>query len=205
MIAVNVLRGGDDMANALIYKPLSQATMDYLGNHLSNTLSSIRNVSDRFVSTVRNMYDRFNGQEAINRAKMALYSAGIHFNQDMIYPVRYENYRDMNLMMQRYVMSQPDVSELYRKNKCYGFSDTFIDPEPNTYGEDRFDYQRVMDGVVQFRTGENGEAFIKHYSNSDDQDKLSILDKLSVIETWDTVSRLIADGLDPTDPNLNEI
>lgn len=201
MIDCDVVSGGDFGANALIYKPLSQSTLDYLSNRLDATLSTMKGVGQQFVNTVRGMYDRFNSKEAINRAKMILYAAGTHLSQDVIYPVKYENYRNMNLAMQRYVMCNPDINRMYKRNKCYGFVDTYIDPEPGTYGTDRFDYQRVMDGVLQFDSEGNG--YFNHYSNSDIEDELTTLDKISVLDTWDVVARLLAEGVDPTHPDLD--
>lgn len=203
MVEVNVIRGGDDMANALIYKPMTQQMRDYLSNQMESTLASINNVSERFVNTVRGLYNRFNSDEAINRAKLAMYSAGIHFSQDVIYPVRYDTYPSINLTMQSYVMANPEVNALHRKNKCHGFQETYIDAEPNTYGTDRFDYQRVMDGVLQFEP--TGEGYFSHYSNNDSVDELSTWEKLSILETWDVVARLIAEGKDPTTTNGEDL
>ena len=201
MIDVDVVHGGEFGANALIYKPMSQSTSEYLHRHLDSALASIRNVSSNFVDSVKNLYNRFSSAEAINRAKMFLHSAGMHLAQDVIYPVRYDRYRDINLIMQSYVMAKPEVSELYRKNKCYGFQDTYIDPEPNCYGKDRFDYQRVMDGWIQYENDDDQLGYFMHYSNSDPQDELSTMDQIAVQSTWDVVARLIAEGIDPTHPD----
>lgn len=196
MIACDVVGGGEYGANALLYKPLSQHTIAYLNDRLNSTLERIKSVGSSFVNATRGLYDKYNSREAIQRAKMVLHGAGMHLAQDIIYPVRYDAYRDINLLMQRYVMSQPDVSDMYRRNLCHGFQDTFVDPEPGTYGEDRYDYQRVMSGVLQFE--ENGDGYFKFYSNDDPEEELDNLDKISVLDSWDTVVRLIAEGKDPT-------
>lgn len=204
MIA-DVIQGGDESLNALIYKPLDRFTTDYLQRHLDTTLSTLRDVGGRFTSAVKSLYDKFHGEDVLLRAKLAIMSAGKHLNQDVIYPVKYQSYRDINLIMQRYVMSNEKVSTLYRRNKCYGFKETFIDPEPNTYGKDRIDYQRVMDGVLQFEE-ETGEGYFTYYTNSmDSEDELSAFDKISILDTWDVVARLIAEGQDPTHTELEDL
>lgn len=204
MIDVDVMRGGDYGASALIYKPLSQDTSMYLQRHLDSTLQSIRNVGNNFVDAVKGLYNRFSSSDAINRAKMYLHNAGMHLSQDVIYPVKYDRYT-VNLIMQRYIMSYPEVNELYRKNKCNGFQDSFLDPEPGAYGTDRFDYQRVMDGWMQFEKDEEQIAYFNHFSNSDEEPELNVLDQIAIRDTWDTVARLIAEGVDPTDPNGNKL
>lgn len=200
MIDVDVMRGGDYGANALIYKPLSLDTSMYLQRHLNSTLQSIRNVGSNFVNAVKGLYDRFSSSDAINRAKMYLQNAGMHLSQDTIYPVKYDRYM-VNLIMQKYIMCNPQVSDLYKKNKCYGFQDTYLDPEPNSYGKDRFDYQRVMNGWLEFENDEQGTGYFNHYSNSDIEKSLSTLDQIAIRDTWDVVARLIAEGVDPTHPD----
>lgn len=199
MIDVDVMRGGEYAANALIYKPLSQTTSEYLHRHLDSTLNSIKGISTSFVDGVRGLYDRFSSSEAIQRAKMLLYGAGMHLSEDVIYPVSYSRY-DVNLIMQKYIMACPEVSELYKRNKCYGFQDTYVDPEPGTYGTDRFDYQRVMNGWLISKDKSDDNYFI-HYSNSDPEERLSTIDQLAIRKTWDVVNRIIAEGRDPTHPD----
>lgn len=205
MIPVTVLKGGDDVANALIYKPLSGVNMAYLQDQLQSTYANIRNIGERFVGAVKSMFNNEHSEEKLNRARMALYSAGVHFDQNMIHPVTYNNYSNMNLLMQRYVMSQPDVNAMYKKNKCYGFQETYVDPEPGIYGEERTDYRRVMDGMLQFEKDDEGLGYFMHYSDTSDADDLSTLDKMSVLQTWDVAARLLSEGLDPTHPDKEEL
>lgn len=196
MIPCDVVGGGEYGANALLYKPLSQQTLSYLNDRLNSTLDRMKDIGGLFTQSVRSLYDKYNSREAIQRAKMVLHGAGVHLAQDIIYPVSYDQYHNINLLMQRYVISQPDVNDMYVRNLCYGFEDTFEDPEPGTYGEDRYDYQRVMSGVLQFE--ENGDGYFKFYSNDDTESELDNLDKISVLDSWDTALRLIAEGKDPT-------
>ncbi len=203
MFRVNVIRGGDVAANALIYRPPDNALLEYLNNSINSAIEHTSSLSDRFVSTVRGMYDKFNSSAAIAASKALLYNAGMHFNQDTIYPVSYDNLSTANLAMQRYIMAQPLMSNLYKKNMCYGFQNTYLNMEPETYGKDRLEYQRVMDGVLQH--DKNGDAYIMHYSNDDYVDELHVFDKLSVLDTWNNVARMIANGYDPSDPEQGDL
>ena len=103
--------------------------------------------------------------------------------------------------MQQYIMSEPTLNKLHKQNRCYGYQDTYVEVEPDTYGQERVLYQRVMDGVMQF--DEEGLCFINHYTNSDEVE-LTTVEKISVLDTWHHVRRLIAEGIDPTDPDKNE-
>lgn len=91
-----------------------------------------------------------------------MHQAGTHLSEDVIMPYSVDNLGDANLIMQRYIMSNPVISELDRKGLCFGFADTYINLEPDTYGEERLDYQTVMDGVYRLE-----EDTIKRYYRTD--------------------------------------
>jgi len=199
---VNVIRGGDAAFNALLYPPPDQKFLNYLQTNIQSAKESFTGLGTQFVNTVQNMYNKYNSTEAINASKALLQSTGTHFNQHVIYPVGYDNFNTANLMMQRYVMSQPSISEMYRDNMCHGYQETYFDPEPNTYGEDRTDYRRVMDGVLQY---DEEDAYFNYYSQDSEEDDLDDMDKLSILDTWDNALRLINEGVDPTSPDLDDL
>lgn len=199
---VNVVRGGDAAFNALLYPPPDQNFLTYLQNNIQSAAESVVGIGTAFMDNVKNMYNRYNSTEAINASKALLQSTGTHFNQNVIYPVGYDNFNTANMIMQRYVMAEPSISEMYRDNMCYGYQETFYDMEPDSYGVERTDYRRVMDGVMDF---EDDHAVFKYYSQSSDEPDLDTLDKISILDTWDNALRLIDEGIDPTSPDLDDL
>ena len=104
-------------------------------------------------------------------------------------------------LMARYVMANPTIRTLYQQNKCDGYSDSYTDLYPGTIRDDHYDYQRVMDGVVNFDT-QDDRWEIKYYTDYSDQDEeLSPEDKFTILDTWNAACNVIARGLDPTDPD----
>jgi len=202
MIRVNVVNGGDIAANALIYRPPDNRLLSFLNDNISKAVEYTSNAASGFANTVVNMYNKFNSSESLNAAKLMLYNAGTHLNQDIIYPVMYDNLGNANLIMQRYIISEPQMNNLYTRNMCYGYQDTYVDIDKGSVGKDRLDYQNVMDGVLQHDNDGNG--YFNYYSNSDDT-ILHKFDKLAILETWDNVALMISNGLDPSDPDNNEL
>jgi len=197
MIQINTVQGGETAFNALLYPPPTQSTLDYFRSNIEQAMQYIGDKSSQYIDMAKSLYDKYNSDAVLNASKAILFGAGQHFNQDMIYPLNYDNMGTANLMMQRYIMAQPDVSVLYNKNMCYGFQNTYLDLEPDNVGPERYDYRRVMDGVVQFDTD---TAYVMHYSQNDESEELGYFDKFAVLKTWDEVARLIADDIDPTSP-----
>lgn len=202
MFKANVVNGGDVAASALLYKQPDITMMDYLRGNMNNILNHATNLSDRFINTVKNMYNKAHDSNVITTSKLLLNSAEYALDQHTLYAVPYDGFNNINLAMQQYVMAYPEINKLNRQNKCYGFQDTYVDPEPDTYGEERYDYQRVMDGVLQHDS--EGLAYSKHYSNTDEV-KLDNVDRISILDTWHNVARYLAENIDPTDPDLDEL
>lgn len=197
---VNVIRGGEAAANALIYPPPDNNLLTYLNNNIQSAIESTANLSNHFVQSVKGMYEKFNNSAVLNAGRALLYSTGTHFNQNVIFPLNNGNMVTANLIMQQYIMAHPEVNHLNHQNMCYGFQDTYFNYEPEVYGKDRMDYQRVMDGVLQINE-EGEDGYIMYYSNGDIQDELHPMDKLSILDTWSELEYMIANGDDPTDPD----
>jgi len=200
---VNVIPGGADAFNALIYRPPDERLLDYFHQNMQRAVDTFSGVADNFVNTVTNLYDRYNNSALINATKALIHGTGMHAGQDVIYPLDETHIPEANLMMQHYIMANPNVRELYDKNMCHGFQETYIDYEPDNTGKERYDYQRVMDGVLQFE--EDGSGYVEYYSNEDYYEPLDILDKSAILETWNAVNNLIYDDIDPTSPDGEEL
>lgn len=202
-MVVNVIQGGDSAFDAMIYGQPTNSVLQYLNNSIESARVALGNAGSRFMDNARSMYEKFNGRAAIEQGKMLLMNIGSHVNQDAIYTVREDQIQNINIAMQRYVMSNPVVSKMYNKNMCYGYQETYLDNEPGVVGKDREDYGRVMDGMLYF--DKDGDGLITHYSSSKEEDDLYITEKISILDTWHMVEQMIVKGIDPTDPNLGEL
>lgn len=197
MSAINIF-GGDDAFNALIYKPPSDKIIDFVKTGISSAIGIANNYSSSFVKNLTSMFDKFYSDEAIFNAKAVLYNSGSHVSENVIYNVRISDWNP-NLIMQQYIMANPVVDKLYNKQMLDGFRDTYLNLDPYNKGTNKLHYQAVMDGVMQY--DEQGEGFVCHYSLGDEviTKDLDIFEKLSILDTWESVEKLLAEGKDPTD------
>jgi len=202
---INVIDGGDNALNAMLYPPPDERLLNYFQDNLARAVDTFTGISDSFVSNVSAMYDQFNNSALLNATKALIHGTGGHVNQDVVYPVEMYQMGEANLAMQQYIIANPVVNKLYNDNMCNGFEDTYYDYEPGVTGKERYDYQRVMDGVVQFED-DNDDAFIMHYSNDDYvESPLNAMDKFAILETWQNVEMLIYQDIDPTDPDMGDL
>lgn len=202
MFIPKVVKGGSLAAEALLYKQPDASLQEYIKNNIAYAVDATKNIGTSFVNTIGTMYNKFNNSEVINAAKMILYNAGTHLSQDVIHYVNYNNIHNANLTMQRYILVNPVIYGLYQNNMCHGYADTFIDNvSRDTLLEDRIEYQQVMDGLLQF--DKEGEGYVHHYSH--EHPDLEHFDKLAITDTWYEALRRIEEGIDPTDPDLNDL
>lgn len=197
-IKANIVRGGEAMENALLFQQPSQAMINYIQENLQPIYDAGSNYSQLFKDNVQNMYNANLSQDALLNAQILLSQAGTALGENAIVELTPDQIPYANFKMQQYIMACPQIQEKYKRNLCHGFQETYYNPEPDTYGEDRRDYQRVMDGIMQY--DENGEGYVMYYSTDDDEEELTFYQKVSILNTWHNVKNLLSTGKDPTDP-----
>ena len=197
---VNVIPGGEFAENALLYQQPSPELINYINQNMQHVYEQGDMYSDMFKTTLQNMYDANLSQQALNNAQMLLSQAGTVLSENTIYEVPEDQLPYANYIMQQYIMAQPDLNLRYKRNMCHGYAETYFNYEPDTWGEDRTEYKRVMDGILQF--DENGEGYFVHYS-TDDEVELTFNEQVSVLNTWRNVRNKLLAGIDPTDPEFN--
>jgi len=200
---VRVLDGGDAAFNALVYPPPDHNLLNYLQQNVEHARVAMTGISDTFVNMASNMYEKFNSSEVINAGKALLFGTETHLNHNVVYPISYGHLNEANMIMQRYIIAEPEVNKMYHQNTCEGFQETYMDFEPENVGTERMDYRNVMNGVVQY--DDNGDGYIMHYVDSNEYEPLDTLDKFSVLHTWDAVAYSIAVGVDPTSIDDSEL
>ena len=200
MIQANVLSGGDMMEKALLYREPAPELISYLNNNLNSIIERGSSLSNRFVDTMKGLYNSVYSDSAIRASKQLLAQAEISLSENSIYVVPENSLHKANYIMQQYIMSEPTISEMYRKNLVQGYPDTFYDRQPDTFGENRYDYQAVMSDILQH--DKEGNGYFMAYSNTDDKEELDFYNKLTILDTWKNVSNILAKGIDPTDSDL---
>ena len=194
-----VYSGGDDTLGALLYKPPSQHVVDYFKTSMSNIISSGANLGKQFMDVVTDIYKNSYSEEAVKHSRNLINMTSMHTRDDVIFAVSVDNYRP-NLEMQKYIMSLPMVDNMVYTQTFDGFSSTgYIDLEPDNRGTERHSYMAVMTGVIDMETEE--DSFAIQYSFGDEvvDTELEFSEKISVLNTWDSVKKLIAMDIDPTD------
>jgi len=198
MIAVKTIDGGSNGFNTVLYAPPDQRLTTYLQNNLSNAYQTFQHQGQNALNTITSMYEKFNSDEAINRSIAVMQAASIIVDPLQVQYLDIDTMNTANMGMRKYIMVNPMVHELNRTNRCAGFGGEVLMSEPDAENvEDTYEYQRVMNGIVQYDKEDNGYAV--HYSNNDPENvELRFLEQTAVMDTWLEVEKMINMGLDPT-------
>lgn len=143
--------GGEQMFQALSYGGEQHpGTIAFLQQSLQAPTQALTAATQDFMQSAHGLYDKFMGSEAMRTIRAAGRQLGSAWQRNVVRPLHTPgDFQQAPLVMQRYLMAEPHFRELYHRQLCDGYSETYIDRWPRVSGEDHYDYRRVMQGIVQ--------------------------------------------------------
>lgn len=193
------IEGGDDAFRAILYRDHDQIHEPIVNAAFKTVAPVFTQAAIQFRDTVSDIYKALDIEEASRTIRAAIRKVssfwgdtGIHYLETM------GQFQHANLDMQRYIMAETTVRELYNRQGCDGYSDTYIDKEPGKIGKDHYDYRRVTDSVhVKDEFGMSSITYTEDLREGDR--KLDILEQADICASWNRVKAMILKrGEDPT-------
>ena len=123
-----------------------QERLEQMGQHLGGMVSDI---GAKFMERAKALYEQAYNSQAMLAAKAAIRATKGLFHPNAIIQLdRLEDLQSAQPVMQRYLMANPAVRQLYFEQRIDGYSDSYVNVHGKAIGHDHYDYRRVMDGVV---------------------------------------------------------
>lgn len=203
---INVIHGaGGNAFNALLYPEQNPFHADYFHTQVTNFNNVLTDVGQRFMDTAKAVYDRINDSAAAELARRAIRAAKGMFNSNLIVPIfELSDLQMAQPTMQRWVMANPTIRELYHEQRCSGYADSYVDMQPGAIGESHYDYRRVMSNVIQ-EDAIDWHAKIYFDELHEGDRELTHHEKFDVLDTWRIVEMFVKQSKDPTDPFGGEL
>jgi hypothetical protein len=186
----NIVHGGINDFDALIYGPKHPNVIAYLENQLVNYSPTLTGAAQDFFADSRRLYDEFNSAAAIRAATAAIKKVSHVIRMDVIQILStVTELQNAQFQMQRWIMANPVVRKAYHNQQCDGYSGQYVDLQPGVVGEQHYDYRRVMDGVLQETPNTDSDWKITHYIDDlhEGDRKLTLPEKIDVLSTWDFI------------------
>ena len=201
MFQANVISGNSLEFDALLYPRQHQNTLNFIKESIINIPKSLLESGTGIFQNAIKKYEEMNSTATMMRVMNALKSISNMKNENVIYPIlNIENSQQATITMQRWIMAEPTIRGLYHEQRCDGFSDTYVDNEPDSIGENHYDYRRVMSGVVLYDDPKTMTKFYMDELKEGDRE-LTPFEKITIVNSWEIIKNAaLAMKEDPTDP-----
>ena len=194
-ISGNAIVGGDDGFNALLYPEQNINNFNYIQRQFegfNNYIQPISDIGNSFLLETKKLYEQAKNSDSLRLARMAINQVRSLTKPNIItYLNRLEDIQTAGTAMQRWIMANPEINELYNDKRINGYSDTFIDFSEGQVGDNNYNYCRVNDGVIN--VNEDNYKY-KHYYEEllPDDRELTSYEKCDILDTWDAIKVYIS-------------
>lgn len=203
---INVIEGGSAaLFNAVLFPEVAPETKAWISNQFQRGTSMLTDAGRQFMEQAQSLFSEMYDPRIMQRARSMMRAVGGIMHPNTIVPLTsVEELRMAKPIMQRYIMSCVSLRELYHKQLCDGYSDSYVDMDPKAVGEADYTWRRVMNGLVQDTVDDEGNASWKVSMFPDDLrpgDRELDLDEQSIIKNyvWPTIEEAIKAKMDLTD------
>lgn len=198
------VEGGGLAFNELAYAPRSQETLQFLAESAQVFAQNLTDTGRAFMQTATAKWDQYFGEDAMRAARAAVRSVQTMWDADVIRKLTtIAQMQHAPQVMQRYLMADPFIRNLYLQQKLDGYSDTYKNTHGNVVGVEHYDYRRLMNGVVQER--EDGSWFSDTFFDELEPGdrELKFDEQFEIIDSVANMVRKIREGKDDPTSRYN--
>ena len=170
---------------------------NYMGNYLQHQMNRMQHagmnlVNDSLFNTLQRSHEYVTDASRQYNIMRELQNHDLCSMDDFLVPCySFEELQVAKPSMQRYLMSEPTLRQVYLDGNCDGYSDTYSSPYSTGVGDLDYNYRRVVDGVQRF--DENGDGYIVRYIEPLDEGDtdLHIYEQVAILNSWDTIRTMM--------------
>jgi uncharacterized cupin superfamily protein len=204
---MRIVYGGQAAFNALAFGSNPPEMRSFFEERLQSIGSGLSGYGEKFKTRATELFNRLHSDNAVQIAKAALNQVRGFFTPDTI--VNLTTIEDLQIaqhQMRRMVMANPVVRSLYHRQRCDGYSDSYVDADPGKIGWDHYDYCRIMNGIVEV-TDESWKFTSVAQDLRPGDHELDFHDQFSVVaHTWPALESIMAQAAkDPTSEWNNDL
>lgn len=207
---MQIITGGDEAFSSLAFGLQNPVNVQYFNNQIQQAKQALGSTfgefGNRFLNRAEELYDRFNNSRSMELARAALNQVRGIFQADVVRDLRtLSEFQIATPVMQRWVMTNPMVREMYHSQQCDGYSDTYVDTQPGMIGENHYDYRRVRNGIVDV-TDEGWHVTTYAETLKEGDKELEFDEQVRILRTWENLENLLYQKLkDPTSVWNNDL
>lgn len=201
-----VVNGGFDAVGALVGsgRPTPSA-LQYFNNQYQNIVDMAQTVGNTTVQQIYNnaaaMYQNIMTSRPWELAE-GIYNQAMHL-MDPNWVKALTTVKDLQAarpVMQRWIMANPEVRNMWFENKVEGYHESYVDAQPGLAGAAHYDYRRAINHMLQAdEEAQTWQATTYHEALVEGDRELSHYEKKDISITWDALLHNIRTQVyDPT-------
>lgn len=187
--------------DALLYPQSNPGTLEYLNRQFSGMSALSTDAQKNYYGRAYEVYQSYTSDAAIDFARQVAQQAHRDERMESAYIVEYNDLaslQDAGPTMQRWIMANTAVRQMYHAQRCDGYSDSYVDQEPDQFGSNHYEYRMVTDKIVESTPTEwHSTQYLETLREGDRP--LTLMEKFDVMSTWLTLESFLSMmGEDPT-------
>lgn len=181
---------------------------EYLKERYHSTIDHIRstatNLAGEFLDRAERIFDKYNNESVLREARALSRTFKHKRRGNMIHICEdIDDLRSAGIAMQRWIMACPEQRTDFLKQRCDGYSDSYVNIHGSDVGRKHYDYRRVTQDRVMLEicedTGEEAYFLNHHIEELAAGDRELHSDEQDVIlDAWEIIRMARNAGLDGT-------
>lgn len=169
----------------------------YMGNYLQYQMQNVANVmgtvGNRIYDTLASGYNYITDELRRYGIRNELEKEGMtELDNNFSELLTFEDLQGANLTMQRWVMAEPTLKSIYLDRNCDGYGGSYVNISGNTYGEDDYDYRKVMNGIINIDEDGNESCYTYIDDLLPGDRELDFYEQGQIIQTWQAIRHVMA-------------
>lgn len=143
-----IVRSSSAGADFALYGDKSHMVAGYIQQQIQHMPVFASPYQERMLAAMQSSYNFLTDSAVRHNIVQSLRSAGVELGENFVMELRtFEELQNANLTMQRWVMSDPYIRELYLQQNIDGYSGTYINTSDKYVGARDYHYQLAMSGI----------------------------------------------------------
>ena len=202
---MRVIEGDCQTAGYLLFGAPTSAIVDYVSKSVGDFTNVLSTGAKNLYTKTVDLFSSLNNLDTVRIAENVIRKSSTLDYLNIIKPLTtLEEIQTTSPFLQRWVMSTPELKNLYDKQRCQGYTEeTYINYFPNVCGMEHYDYRLVVDELF---IEKDGVETIVHYNEDfTETTPLTLIDKSIILDIHEVTRYYMELGFDPSDPMGGEL
>lgn len=201
-----VIDGDARSFRAAAYGRPSERKIDFLRQQFDDPSRAMIFADQNFAQRSRQIFEsNFNDEAMAIRENVRRHLSGVWETDTIRYLSTLEAFQNAKPTMQRWIMANPFVRNMYKQGRVAGYGDAYLDHVKQGVGRDHYDFQLATSGMASFDDEHGWQATTFFPELLDGDEEPTFLEKVDIFKTWCEVEHALQSGTrDPTSPENNQ-